>query len=686
MRAETPSAWSALDDRAVAIARALAMDAVQKVGNGHPGTAMSLAPVAYTLFQRFLRHDPSDPNWIGRDRFVLSCGHSSLTLYIQLLFSGYGLTIEDLKSFRTWGSKTPGHPEFGHTAGVETTTGPLGQGVANAVGMAMATRYKRNLFDPKSPPGTSPFDHDIWVICSDGDLQEGVSAEASSLAGTQKLGALKVIYDDNRISIDGDTHHTFTEDVSARYRAYGWQVLEVAAKADGDVDRDALETAMVKARATSDQPTLIRLKSVIAWPAPKARNTAKSHGSALGAAEIAATKEMLGLPAEDFFYPPEIVSQLKSLGDRSRAIRANWNESFANWQCANRDAAELLTRIESGALPSGWESTLPSFGSDKEVATRKASGEVINALAKLLPELLGGSADLAESNNTMIEGGGAFLPSASQMAGATPAGRNIFYGIREHAMGAIMNGIALHGGLRPFGGTFLVFSDYMRGAVRLSALMKLPVTYVWTHDSIGLGEDGPTHQPVEHIAALRAIPGLDVIRPADANEVAVVWREIVQRRRPSGLLLSRQNLPVFDRAKFAPAAGAARGAYILSSVPSPEVLLIATGSEVCLALEAAAQLTSEGIATQVVSAPSLEWFAEQPDEYQREVLPPSLKARVSIEAGIAQGWREYVGDQGECISLEHFGASASHTTLFKEFGFTVSAVVAAAKRSIAKAK
>lgn len=686
MRAETPSAWNALDDRAVAIARALAMDAVQKVGNGHPGTAMSLAPVAYTLFQRFLRHDPSDPDWIGRDRFVLSCGHSSLTLYIQLLFSGYGLTIDDLKSFRTWGSKTPGHPEFGHTAGVETTTGPLGQGVANAVGMAMAARYKRNLFDPKSPSGSSPFDHDIWVICSDGDLQEGVSAEASSLAGTQKLGALKVIYDDNRISIDGDTHHTFTEDVSARYRAYGWQVLEVAAKTDGDVDRDALETAMVTARATSDQPTLIRLKSVIAWPAPKARNTAKSHGSALGAPEIAATKEILGLPPEDFYYPAEIVSHLNSLSDRSRAIRANWDESFANWQRANRDSANLLTRIESGALPSGWESALPSFGSDKEVATRKASGEVINSLAKLLPELLGGSADLAESNNTMIEGGGAFLPATSPMAGATPAGRNIFYGIREHAMGAIMNGIALHGGLRPFGGTFLVFSDYMRGAVRLSALMKLPVTYVWTHDSIGLGEDGPTHQPVEHIAALRAIPGLDVIRPADANEVAVVWREIIQRRRPSGLLLSRQNLPVFDRAKFAPAASAARGAYILSSAANPKVLLIATGSEVALALEAAAQLTSEGIATQVVSAPSLEWFAEQPDEYQREVLPPNLKARVSIEAGIAQGWREYVGDHGESISLEHFGASASHTTLFKEFGFTVSAVVAAAKRCLAKAK
>jgi len=686
MRAETPSAWSALDDRAVAIARALAMDAVQKVGNGHPGTAMSLAPVAYTLFQRFLRHDPSDPDWIGRDRFVLSCGHSSLTLYIQLLFSGYGLTIEDLKSFRTWGSKTPGHPEFGHTAGVETTTGPLGQGVANAVGMAMAARYKRHLFDPKSPLGSSPFDHDIWVICSDGDLQEGVSAEASSLAGTQKLGALKVIYDDNRISIDGDTHHTFTEDVSARYRAYGWQVLEVAAKTDGDVDRDALEAAMVAARATSDRPTLIRLKSVIAWPAPKARNTAKSHGSALGAAEIAATKEILGLPPEDFYYPAEIVSHLNSLNIRSRAIRANWDESFANWQRENRDTADLLTRIETGALPSGWESAIPSFGSDKEVATRKASGEVINALAKLLPELLGGSADLAESNNTMIEGGGAFLPATSQMAGATPAGRNIFYGIREHAMGAIMNGIALHGGLRPFGGTFLVFSDYMRGAVRLSALMKLPVTYVWTHDSIGLGEDGPTHQPVEHIAALRAIPGLDVIRPADANEVAVIWREIIQRRRPCGLLLSRQNLPVFDRAKLASAASAARGAYILSSAADPKVLLIATGSEVALALEAAAQLTSEGIATQVVSAPSLEWFAEQPNEYQREVLPPNLKARVSIEAGIAQGWREYVGDQGECISLEHFGASASHTTLFKEFGFTVSAVVAAAKRSLAKVK
>jgi len=569
---------------------------------------------------------------------------------------------------------------------VETTTGPLGQGVANAVGMAMAARYKRNLLDPKAEPGSSPFDHDIWVICSDGDLQEGVSAEASSLAGTQQLGALKVIYDDNRISIDGDTHQTFTEDVSARYRAYGWQVLEVAAKADGDVDREALESAMTKARATVDRPTLIRLKTIIAWPAPKARNTAKSHGAALGSSEIAATKEILGLPAEDFYYPNEIENHLKALRNRNDALRANWDESFATWQRSNSDAARLLARLGSNSLPTDWESALPNFSSDKEVATRKASGEVINALAKLLPELIGGSADLAESNNTMIEGGGAFLPRTSTIAGANPAGRNIFYGIREHAMGAIMNGIALHGGVRPFGGTFLVFSDYMRGAVRLSALMKLPVTYVWTHDSIGLGEDGPTHQPVEHIAALRAIPGFDVIRPADANEVSVVWGEIIRRRRPCGLLLSRQNLPVFDRNNFASASGAARGAYVLSGATNPEVLLIATGSEVSLALEAATLLASDGIAAQVISAPSLEWFSEQGDDYKQAVLPPHIKARVSIEAGIAQGWREYVGDHGECISLDHFGASASHTTLFKEFGFTAAAVVAAAKRTIAKVK
>ena len=678
--------WNALDDKAVAVARALAMDAVQKVGNGHPGTAMSLAPVAYTLFQRFLRHDPKDPQWIGRDRFILSCGHSSLTLYIQLFFSGYGLSLDDLKAFRTWGSLTPGHPEFGHTAGVETTTGPLGQGVANAVGMAMAARYERGLFDPDSPAGKSPFDHNIWVICSDGDLQEGVSTEASSLAGTQELGNLKVIYDDNRISIEGDTHYAFTEDVSARYRAYGWHVIDVSAQANGDVDRVALERAMDEALSITNKPTLIRLKTVIAWPAPKARNTAKSHGSALGADEVAATKVELGLPPEDFFFPSDVEKHVREVSKRGDVLHSEWNRLFSQWQSQNPDRAALLERLMKHELPSNWDAALPSFSPDKEVATRKASGDTINALAHALPELFGGSSDLADSNNTTIEEGGSFLPPSSTMKGAHPYGRIVHFGIREHAMGSILNGMALHGLIRPFGGTFLVFSDYMRGAVRLSALMNLPVTYVWTHDSIGLGEDGPTHQPIEHIAALRAIPNLDVLRPADANEVVAGWREIVKRRKPVGILLSRQNLPVIDRNQFASTQGVSKGAYSLNDVANPDVILIATGSEVGITLQAAELLKKENISARVVSAPCLEWFNEQDADYKNSVLPHTVKARVSIEAGIAQGWREYIGDYGVAVSIEHFGASASASVLFKEFGFTPEKIVGAAKETIAKVR
>lgn len=678
--------WSALDDQAVAVARALSMDAVQKVGNGHPGTAMSLAPVAYTIFQRFLRHDPKDPHWIGRDRFILSCGHSSLTLYVQLLFSGYGLSLDDLKAFRTWGSLTPGHPEYGHTAGVETTTGPLGQGVANAVGMAMAARYERGLLDPDAKWGESPFDHNIWVICSDGDLQEGVSTEASSLAGTQQLGNLKVIYDDNRISIEGDTHYAFTEDVSARYRSYGWEVFEVAALSNGDVDRDALENAMEKSLQITDKPVLIRLKTVIAWPAPKARNTAKSHGSALGADEVAATKVELGLPAEDFCYPTAIKNHVEEVAQRGGDLRRSWEIEFSNWKKANPTKAALLERLVNRSLPQDWNSNLPTFGSDKEVSTRKASGDTINALAKKLPELFGGSSDLAESNNTTIEEGGSFLPATSNMKGANPYGRVIHFGIREHAMGSILNGMALHGLVRPFGGTFLVFSDYMRGAVRLSALMNLPVTYVWSHDSIGLGEDGPTHQPVEHIAALRAIPNLEVIRPADANEVVYCWQEIMKRNKPAGILLSRQNLPVIDRNTHAAASEAAHGAYALNQVTNPDVILISTGSEVYLALKAADLLKSEGIQARVVSAPCLEWFNQQDAVYKEKVLPKQVIARVSVEAGIAQGWRDYIGDYGVAVSLEHFGASASAGVLFKEFGFTPERIAAAAKQSISNTK
>ena len=681
-------AWQPIDDKAVAISRALAMDAVQKVGNGHPGTAMSLAPVAYTLFQRILKHDPANPNWIARDRFILSCGHSSLTLYIQLFLSGYGVELEDLKQFRTFSSLTPGHPEYGHTAGVETTTGPLGQGVANAVGMAMAARYEKGLLDPENDQ--SIFDHNIWVIASDGDLQEGVSAEASSLAGTQQLGNLKMIYDDNRISIEGDTHVAFTEDVSARYKSYGWEVLEVNALTNGDVDRQNLELAMIKAVEQKTKPVFIRLKTVIAWPAPKAQGTSKSHGSALGEEEVAATKSALGLdPSQSFYAPSEVITHARKIKDRgSNAFKA-WEKNFKIWQDKNPDKAKLLDRLLTKKLPEKWEDDLPIFSSDKEIATRAASGKVIQAIAASLPEFWGGSADLAESNNTTIEGGGSFLPKESLMKNANPFGRIIHFGIREHAMGAILNGAALHGLVKPFAGTFLVFSDYMRGAVRLSALMQLPVTYVWTHDSIGLGEDGPTHQPVEHLAALRTIPGLDVIRPADANEVSACWVEIIKRGKPAGLALSRQNLPVIDRSKYESTSGSKYGAYVLSHPDNSDqnncqVILIATGSEVYLALSAQEELLSKGIKARVVSAPCLEWFMEQPASYREQVLPNAVKARVSIEAGIAQPWYRFLGDAGVAVSLEHFGASASAPLLFKEFGFTVENIVKAAKESIAK--
>ena len=674
--------WTALDDQAVAYARALAADAVQKVGNGHPGTAMSLAPVAYNLFQRHLVHDPSDAQWLGRDRFILSCGHSSLTLYIQLYLSGYGLEMKDLESFRTWGSLTPGHPEYGHTAGVEMTTGPLGQGVATAVGMAMAARYERGLLDPLAPAQQSIFDHTIWVICSDGDLQEGVSAEAHSLAGTQELGNLNVIYDDNRISIEGDTHNAFTEDVSARYRAYGWHVIDVAAASDGSVDIAALDAAMVAAKKENSKPSLIRMKSVIAWPAPKARGTAASHGSALGEEEIKQTKVALGLnPDEHFAMPAEVLTHTRLVKTRGADARAQWNAKFDQWKASNPDKATLLDRLQTRSLPAGWDSKLPVFAPGKDVATRAASGEVINAIAAVLPEFWGGSADLAGSNNTSIKGGGSFLPASSSIEGADPYGRIIHFGIREHAMASILNGITLHGLTRSFGGTFAVFSDYMRPAVRLAALMQIPATFVWTHDSIGVGEDGPTHQPIEHFAALRAIPGLDVIRPGDANEVTEAWKKIITRDRACGILLSRQNLPVFDRTVCEPASGTAHGAYVLKDLPHPKAILIATGSEVSLAMDAQTALAAEGINVRVVSAPCLEWFAEQDQSYKDSVLSPGV-VKISIEVGIAQGWRELIGDSGVAISLEHYGASADAKRLFKEFGFSVENVVAQVKKAI----
>jgi len=684
--------WTDLDQRAVDTVRVLAMDAVQKVGNGHPGTAMSLAPAAYLLWQRFLRHDPTDPNWSGRDRFVLSCGHSSLTLYIQLYLSGYGLELDDLKALRTWGSLTPAHPEVEHTVGVEATTGPLGQGVGNAVGMAMAARRERGLFDPDAAPGESLFDHTIWCFASDGDMEEGISSEASSLAGTQRLGNLVLLYDDNHISIEDDTNIAFTEDTVARYAAYGWHTQRVNwLQDDGSYEENvaALAAAFEAAQAETDRPSFIALRTIIAWPAPDAQNTGKAHGSALGAEEVAATKKVLGFePARTFDVDPEVLAHAREVLARGRETHAEWNTRFAAWQEANPDAAALLERMRSRTLPAGWADALPTFpADDKGMATRKASGSVLEAIVPVLPELWGGSADLAESNNTTPKGEPSFLPEDRQTKEfpGGPYGRVLHFGIREHAMGSVMNGIALHGGTRPYGGTFLVFSDYMRPAVRLAAIMQLPVTYVWTHDSIGLGEDGPTHQPVEHLAALRAIPGLDVVRPADANETAVCWRTILEHTdRPAGFCLTRQNVPTFDREVFGSADGAANGGYVLrdASDGQPQVILVATGSEVQLAVSARELLEEQGTPTRVVSMPCLEWFHEQGRAYQQQVIPPGIKARVSIEAAVGQGWRDVVGDNGEIVSLEHFGASAAHTVLYEQFGFTRDRIVAAVHASL----
>ncbi|AZS83052.1 transketolase [Streptomyces griseoviridis] len=686
--------WDATDVRAVDTVRLLAADAVQKVGNGHPGTAMSLAPLGYLLFQNVLRHDPGDDRWLGRDRFVLSCGHSSLTLYIQLYLAGYGLQLSDIEAYRTWGSATPGHPEHHHTAGVEITTGPLGQGLASAVGMAMAARRERGLLDPDAAPGTSPFDHHVYVIASDGDLMEGVTSEASSLAGHQELGNLVVFYDSNHISIEDDTDVSFSEDVPARYAAYGWHVQTVDwNRAGGYVeDVDALLAAVEAAKAETDRPSLIMLRTLIGWPAPTKQNTGKAHGSALGDEEVAATKKLLGFdPGKSFVVEDEVLARTRQAADRGRAAHARWQEGYDAWRAAQPERAALLDRLRAQRLPEGWTDVLPEFPADpKGIATRKASGEVLSALAGTLPELWGGSADLAESNNTTMEGEPSFVPAdrqTKQWKGG-PYGRTLHFGIREHAMGSILNGVALQSLTRPYGGTFLTFSDYMRPAVRLAALMELPVTYVWTHDSIGLGEDGPTHQPVEHLAALRAIPGLDVVRPADANETTACWRAILEHTdRPAGLVLTRQNLPVLDRhsGAFAPAAGAARGGYVLADGAdgtTPDVILVATGSEVSIALDARTLLADEGVAVRVVSMPCREWFAAQPLTYQEKVLPPEVRARVSVEAAVGQGWREVVGDAGRVISLEHYGASADYQRLYDEFGITPAAVAAAARDSI----
>ncbi|MEU9795000.1 transketolase [Streptomyces sparsogenes] len=680
--------WTDVDQRAVDTARVLAADAVQKVGNGHPGTAMSLAPAAYLLFQKLMRHDPSDTGWVGRDRFVLSPGHTSLTLYVQLYLGGFGLELEDLKSFRTWGSLTPGHPEHGHTAGVETTTGPLGQGIANAVGMAMAARYERGLFDPEAPEGASPFDHTIWAIVSDGDLEEGISAEASSLAGHQKLGNLVALYDDNHISIEGDTATAFSEDVLKRYEAYGWHVQRIEQGANGDFDVHALYAALKAAQAETERPSIIAARTIIAWPAPNAQNTEAAHGSALGADEVAATKRVLGFDPEKHFEVEEsVLAHTRSLADRGREAHAAWDKKLQEWRDNNPERAAEFDRITAGELPEGWDKAIPVFEPGKDVATRKASGQVLKALGGVLPELWGGSADLAGSNNTTIDASSSFLPKDNPLPEADPYGRTVHFGIREHAMGSTMNGIALHGNTRIYGGTFLVFSDYMRPAVRLAALMKLPVTYVWTHDSIGLGEDGPTHQPVEHLSALRAIPGLNVVRPADANETAIAWQEITRRHTaepaPHGIALTRQNVPTYE-----PNENAAKGGYVLAEAEggTPRVILIGTGSEVQLAVEARERLEAEGIPTRVVSMPSVEWFEEQDQAYRDSVLPPSVKARVAVEAGIGLTWYRFVGEAGRIVSLEHFGASADYKVLYREFGLTAEAVFDAARASLETAE
>ncbi len=677
--------WDDIDKRAVDTARLLAADAVEKVGNGHPGTAMSLAPAAYLLYQRVMRHDPSDPAWIGRDRFILSAGHSSLTQYVQLYLGGFGLELEDLEALRTWGSKTPGHPEYGHTAGVEITTGPLGTGLASAVGFAYASRYERGLFDPDAAPGTSPFDHFVYVIAGDGDLQEGVSGEASSLAGHQQLGNLVVLYDSNRISIEGDTDVSFTEDVAARYRAYGWDVHEVDWGVTGDYveDPQALLDAIEAAKAVTDKPSFIVLKTIIGWPLPNKQGTEGVHGAAIGAAEIAATKELLGFdPAASFAVEPEVLDHTRELVARGAEVHAEWEQAFAAWAAANPERKALLDRLEAGALPDGILDALPVWERGASVATRSASGKVINALAAVLPELWGGSADLAGSNNTTIEGAKSFLPagrSTHEWSG-DPYGRVLHFGIREFGMGAIVNGIVLHGPTRPFGGTFLIFSDYMRPAVRLAALMGIPSIFVWTHDSVALGGDGPTHQPIEQLASLRAIPGLDVVRPADANETAWAWHTILTRHHnPAGLALTRQNVPVVTTGDQT-----AKGAYVLADAEgSLDAIVIATGSEVSLALQARDTLQAEGIGVRVVSAPCLEWFEEQPAEYRDSVLPADVTARVSVEAGIAQPWYRYLGSRGRAVSIEHFGASADGALLLQKFGITADAVAAAVRASIA---
>ena len=685
--------WSDLDVRAVDTARVLAADAVQHKGNGHPGTAMSLAPAAYLLYQNVMTYDPTDTHWIGRDRFVLSCGHSSLTQYVQLFLSGSGLEMADLEALRTFRSKTPGHPEVHHTDGVDITTGPLGSGLASAVGMAMAQRRQRGLYDPQAPVGESPFDHHVYVIASDGDIMEGVTAEASSLAGHQKLGNLTVIYDENFISIEDDTNVSFSEDVAKRYEAYGWDVRIVdwrASAQDGPYteDIDALYTAIEHGKKVTDKPSIVILRTIIAYPAPKLQNTGKAHGAALGDEEVAATKQLLGFdPEQSFHIDEDVLAHTRQARERGAAAHAEWTKKFDAWKAANPEKAELLARVIDGTLVEGLDDVLPVFEADaKGLATRAASGKVLNALADTLPELWGGSADLAGSNNTTMDNQPSFIPAehSTSMWKGNEYGRTLHFGIRENAMGMILNGIALEGLTRAYGGTFLVFSDYMRPAVRLAAIQSIPSIFVWTHDSIGVGEDGPTHQPIEHLTALRAIPNLNVVRPGDANETAIAWKQILKTLdRPSAIILSRQNMPTLDRAEFAPAEGTERGGYVLHDCDGePQVIIIGTGSELSLAVEAGKELQTKGVNARVVSMPCREWFDQQDPEYRESVLPKHVKARVAVEAGHPMSWYDLVGTDGRVVGIDHFGASADAETLFEEFGFTTQAVVDAAEASI----
>ena len=660
---------SSLDQQCINTIRTLAMDAVQKADSGHPGLPMGMADVAYVLWTRFLKHNPTDPAWPNRDRFVLSAGHGSMLLYSLLHLTGYDLPLEELESFRQWGSRTPGHPEYGLTPGVEATAGPLGQGFANGVGMAIAERFLAATFNR---PGCPIFDHTTYAIVSDGDLMEGVSHEAASLAAHLGLGKLVYLYDDNEISIEGSTDLAFTEDVPARFRAYGWHVQEV-----GGYDLEEIGAAIHTAQQETERPSLIVCHTHIGYGSPHKQDTAEAHGAPLGEEEVRLTKEALGWPPDaHFFVPDEALAVFRQAVERGRQAQAQWHETFEHYRAAFPDEAALLEALWAGKLPEGWTDALPRFSpNDGSLATRNASGAVLNALARVLPTLIGGSADLAPSTNTLLKGYADFQR-------ATPAGRNLHFGVREHAMGSILNGMALHGGILPYGATFMVFSDYMRPPVRLAAMMHLPVVYVWTHDTVWLGEDGPTHQPVEHLAALRAIPNLVIIRPADANETAAAWRVALERRDgPTGLALTRQKVPVLFETNRDAAQTVARGAYVLAdSSGIPGVLLIASGSEVHLALAARDVLAQRGIAVRVVSMPSWELFEAQPASYREAVLPPQVTARLAIEAGVTQGWERYAGPAGDVIGLEHFGASAPYKVLMDKFGFTAQAVVERALR------